>query len=124
MAQSNMKEALEVSLRGEQDAVEERMAKADSYFAAREQAVTQDPALSKDPSKPARDKVIRDGFTMPAGDYKLIAELQATCLHAGISATKSDVLRAGLHALQKLPPAELKQLLMELEKVKPGRPGK
>jgi hypothetical protein len=124
MAQNNMREALEASLHGEQDALTERLAKADSFFGAREQAISQDPPPQRQPLNPPRDKVIRDGFTMPARDYKLITELQAACLQAGISVTKSEVLRAGLHALRKLSNAELKQLLMTLEKVKPGRPGR
>ena len=67
---------------------------------------------------------MRDGFTMPAEDYALIAQLQATGLEAGLAVSKSAVLRAGLHALQALSPDDLRQVFAALEKVKPGRPPK
>jgi len=47
---------------------------------------------------------MRDGFTMPADDYALIAQLQATGLEAGLAVSKSAVLRAGLHALKAMSP--------------------
>jgi hypothetical protein len=71
-----------------------------------------------------REKVIRDGFTMPASDYGLIAQVQATSLQAGLSVTKSEVLRAGFHALSQMSLPELKQVLSVLKKVKAGRPAK
>ncbi len=124
MTHGNMREALQASVRGEEDAIGERFAKAEAFFAGREQPLVQDNGSSPASTKPIREKVIRDGFSMPAEDYQLIAELQSVCLQAGISATKSEVLRAGLHALCALPPAQLKELVRGLEKVKQGRPGK
>ena len=76
------------------------------------------------PPAPAPEKVIRDGFTMPADDYALIAQLQATGLESGLAVSKSEVLRAGLHALKALSAADLRQVFAALEKVKPGRPAK
>jgi len=67
---------------------------------------------------------MRDGFTMPAEDYALIAQLQATGVQAGVVVSKSAVLRAGLHALKAMSPADLCQVFAALEKVKPGRPAK
>lgn len=107
MTKKTMKDALAASLRAEPPTVAERVARAEAYFEA--------------PSPPAREKVIRDGFTMPASDYALIAQVQATSLQAAISVTKSEVLRAGLQVLRRLPLAELTQVLRELEKVKTGR---
>jgi hypothetical protein len=109
--------ALGASLRAEQEAVVERFAKADAYFNAREQG------LGYSSGPPPREKVIRDGFTMPASDYSLIAQVQATSLQVGLSVTKSEVLRAGLHALTQLSPLELKQVFSALEKVKAGGTG-
>jgi len=107
MTKKTMKDALAASLRAELPTVAERVARAEAYFEA--------------PAPPAREKVIRDGFTMPASDYALIAQVQATSLQAAISVTKSEVLRAGLQVLRRLPLAELTQVLRELEKVKTGR---
>ena len=115
MAKQDLKAALGASLRAEQKAVVERFAKADAYFQGREHGA------SRAAEAPAREKVIRDGFTMPASDYSLIAQVQATSLQAGLSITKSEVLRAGLHALSTMSLTELKEVLNRLEKVKVGR---
>jgi hypothetical protein len=119
MAHRDMKAALTASLHAEHQAVQDRLAKADAYFQTQEAHAGQ----ANTPS-PAPAKVIRDGYTMPADDYALIAQLQATGLEAGLAVSKSEVLRAGLHALKALSPDELRQVLAALEKVKPGRPPK
>ena len=119
MAHRDMKAALTASLHAEHQAVQARLAKADAYFQTQEGHTSHAAAPF-----PAPEKVIRDGFTMPADDYALIAQLQATGLEAGLAVSKSEVLRAGLHALKALAPDELRQVLAMLEKVKPGRPPK
>jgi len=119
MAPKDLKAALTASLHAEHQAVQDRLAKADAYFQTQEAHTG--PAAT--PS-PAPEKVMRDGFTMPADDYALIAQLQGTILQAGLAVTKSAVLRAGLHALQALSAADLRQVFAALEKVKPGRPAK
>ena len=80
-------------------------------------------ALQPPPPLPP-EKVMRDGFTMPADDYALIAQLQATGLESGLAVSKSAVLRAGLHALKALSAADLRQVFAVLAKVKLGRPPK
>src|SRR5437667_11750667 len=90
MAQKDMKAALTASLHAEHQAVQERLAKADAYCQTQE-AHTGHAAT---PSPPT-EKVMRDGFTMPADDYALIAQLQATGLESGLAVSKSEVLRAG-----------------------------
>ena len=119
MAHRDMKAALTASLHAEHQAVQERLAKADAYFQTQEAPTG--PAAA--PS-PAPEKVIRDGFTMPADDYALIAQLQGTGVQAGVVVSKSAVLRAGLHALKAMSPDELRQVFAALEKIKPGRPPK
>lgn len=69
-------------------------------------------------------KVVRDSFTMPQNDYAKIGELKQVCLKAGIHAKKSELLRAGLHALCKLNASQLKQAVMQMEQIKTGRPKK
>lgn len=69
-----------------------------------------------------KPKVVRDSFTMPESDYVKIAELKKKSLEAGISIKKSELLRAGLHALEALPIDQLKALLGDVENIKTGRP--
>jgi hypothetical protein len=69
-------------------------------------------------------KVIRDSFTMPQNDYAKIAELKQVCQKAGLQVKKSELLRAGLHALCKLSAAQLKQTIAQMEQIKTGRPKK
>ncbi|TAL53206.1 hypothetical protein [Pandoraea sp.] len=69
-------------------------------------------------------KVIRDSFTMPEYDHAKLAQLKKKCLAEGVQVKKSELLRAGLAALEVMP---LKRLLIEVQavtKVKTGRPGK
>jgi hypothetical protein len=70
----------------------------------------------------AFDKVIRDSFTMPAADYELIGVLKQRCIGLGIAMKKSELLRAGLTALQSLPDEGLAQIVTGVESVKTGRP--
>lgn len=101
----------------EQDrAVQERFDKADSVM------------IKPQPSLPAlgmrtASGVIRDTFSMPPADYALIAELRTKAARAGHIATKSDMVRAGLHALSALDEQELVKAISILVRVMPGRKG-
>jgi methylmalonyl-CoA mutase N-terminal domain/subunit len=79
--------------------------------------------LKKD-SKPKKVKMVRDSYTMPENDYAKHAELKKTCLKAGVHVKKSELLRAGLSTLSKLPTATLLKTVEGLVKIKTGRPGK
>ena len=68
------------------------------------------------------DKVIRDSFTMPAADYELIGVLKQRCIGLGIAMKKSELLRAGLTALNRLPNEALAEIVKAVESVKTGRP--
>lgn len=74
--------------------------------------------------KPKKVKLIRDSFTMPSFDYDLIEALKAKGLSSKIIIKKSELLRAGLHALSKLDSAQLIALVGTLAAVKTGRPKK
>ena len=69
-----------------------------------------------------RQKPVRDSFTMPEGDFALIATLKARLLAAKRETKKSELLRAGLHALAALDRASLLAALNDLAPVKVGRP--
>src|SRR4051812_18395938 len=60
------------------------------------------------------EKVTRDSFTMPSTDYEKIRLLRARCLKAGLSVTKSEIIRAGLHALERLSPEHLREVIASL----------
>ncbi|WP_142123133.1 hypothetical protein [Pseudoxanthomonas sp. 3HH-4] len=69
-------------------------------------------------------KLVRDSFTMPAGDFALVAVLKGRALQMQRPAKKSELLRAGLHALSALSPQALTKALDALAPVKAGRPKK
>lgn len=73
-------------------------------------------------AKPNKPKLVRDSFTMPKDDYALIDSLKAKAVDAKRPAKKSELLRAGLRALDALNAAELKRVLDALAPVKTGRP--
>ena len=81
-------------------------------------------------STPAKDaklkkvKLIRDSFTMPSFDYDLIDVLKEKALSGKLAVKKSELLRAGLRALDKLDSAHLITLIGTLAVVKTGRPKK
>jgi hypothetical protein len=71
-----------------------------------------------------RQKMVRDSFTMPRGDYELIAQLKQRSLAGQRVAKKSELLRAGLHALTALSDTQLLGRLDALAPIKTGRPKK
>ncbi|MFC5521880.1 hypothetical protein [Polaromonas jejuensis] len=76
-----------------------------------------------DVSKP-KAKLVRDSFTMPQHDFGLIAALKYQALGFKRPTKKSELLRAGLHALAKLSNTELRSALDSLTPLKAGRPKK
>lgn len=116
MAKKDMKSALGASLRAEEQAVRSRFEKAETVLGARKSA--------PQPSQPSNGagKVIRDSFTIPEDEYELISRIRQRCMKAGVGADKSEVLRAGLAALSKMPDGELTKMFEALFRVKTGRP--
>ncbi len=74
--------------------------------------------------KHKKPKMVRDSFTMPEGDYAHIAALKERCLKAGVSAKKSELLRAALNCLARLSDKALSKAITDLEVIKTGRPAK
>lgn len=70
---------------------------------------------------PSGGRVVRDSFTMPAEDHRLIRELQITYARVGVLFNKGEVLRAGLHALNNMSPEELASIAGRIEHLKGGR---
>lgn len=117
MAKKDMKSALGASLKAEEQAVRSRFEKAESVIGGGKSV----PRVQEDPRNGA-GKVIRDSFTIPGDEYELISRIKKRCMKAGVSANKSEVLRAGLAALDAMPERELARLFQNLARVKTGRP--
>jgi hypothetical protein len=66
-------------------------------------------------------RIVRDSFTMPDKDHRLIRELQIVYAREGILFNKGEVLRAGLHALKRMTPDELAAVAERIEHMKSGR---
>ncbi|MBU6260755.1 MAG: hypothetical protein KGO01_20255, partial [Burkholderiales bacterium] len=79
---------------------------------------------AKEAKRAARPPLVRDGFTMPEADFALIAQLKLRALEARRAAKKSELLRAGLHALAALDARTLALALDRLDPVRIGRPKK
>ena len=123
MARKSMKSALNASLQAEDAAVKSRFEKAESLLGEKAQVDNQPMSSVSDTKEQTKqERVIRDSFTLPSGDYELIATIRQRCLASALNATKSEVIRAGLHALVEMPEEELIELVSNLEKVKTGRP--
>lgn len=109
-----MKDALKKSLQTEERHVEERFTKADGIF-----SVSTNKNETSEPKKPL-EQVIRDTFSMPKRDGDLITEVRLRCMRAGIDTTRSEIVRAGIRHLAKLPADELCKIIEGIEKLKPG----
>jgi hypothetical protein len=59
---------------------------------------------------------------MPRGDYELIDALKQRCIGLGFARSKSELLRAGLAALNRMPDAALTGVVGAVQSVKTGRP--
>jgi len=130
--------ALAASIQAEREATQARVPRFDRFEKA--EAVlgsTENPSVARAgrsraavAARPARvreiplEKVTRDSFTMPSTDYEKIGQLRAKCLKAGLSVTKSEIIRAGLHALEGMSEESLRKVIQSLERVKVGRPGR
>jgi len=119
----DMKAALTKSVEQEREAVEDRFARAESILGnkkpERKKVETIKPAPKPKSEKP---KVIRDSFTLPEGDYKLITTIREKCLKFGFDANKGEIVRAGLRILAELKADELRKAVESVERVKTGRP--
>ncbi|GFE71667.1 hypothetical protein [Chroococcus sp. FPU101] len=122
-----MKSALSASIHAEDEAVKTRFERAEALLGGQNPLNRlEGVVLAEDQDSPSKEvkkeRVIRDSFTLPSDDYELIAALKKRCLLSAVNVTKSEVIRAGLHALHQLSDNELLSLIDSLAKVKTGRP--
>lgn len=80
--------------------------------------------MTTDKSKTSvkKTKLVRDSFTIPKTEYAAIDELKTRAVALGTSVKKSELLRAGLMALQALSDAAYKRALAVVPALKTGRP--
>jgi hypothetical protein len=76
------------------------------------------------PAPKQKTKLVRDSFTMPQPDFALIDVLKTRALNMKHPVKKSELLRAGLQALNALDDLRLLVVLEALEPLKAGRPKK
>jgi len=87
-------------------------------------AVKKQAIVKSEPTAMPKTKLVRDSFTMPQKDFALIAILKDRALGFKRPTKKSELLRAGLHALALLNLTALRTALETLTPLKTGRPKK
>lgn len=103
----------------------DRFDKAEEYLEPKSTPKQQEPEQPTQQKKQKKQKkVIRDSFTLPTDDYELITTIRERCLDNRVTINKSEVIRAGLHALNQMTNEELVAVVESLTKIKTGRPGK
>lgn len=73
-------------------------------------------------TSPKKPKLVRDSFTIPKTEFAAIDKLKSRAIALGTSVKKSELLRAGLMALQALNDAAYKAALAAVPTLKTGRP--
>jgi hypothetical protein len=71
-----------------------------------------------------KKKLVRDGFTMPKLEYAVLDVLKLRAAKMGHPVKKSELLRAGVKALNAMNDAALTQALGNVPPIKTGRPKK
>jgi hypothetical protein len=115
MVKRDMKKALGASLKAEEQAVKSRFEKANAV------SLQTPPALREPPQPKAAVQVIRDNSNVPSDEDELLSRIKQRCIKAGINADKSEVLKAGLAALDAMRDRELERLFANLRRAKTGR---
>ena len=98
-----------------EQSIEDRFLAADNLF-------NDSSEFQKSTTLETKINVIRDTFTLPESDYNLINICKTKLLENKISATKSEIIRAGLILLNKLTDEELVNCYKLVNKIKIGRP--
>ncbi|MDH5325162.1 MAG: hypothetical protein OEZ68_09655 [Gammaproteobacteria bacterium] len=71
--------------------------------------------------KPAADKLVRETFSMPVSDCRLIEKIRDRDPALTARSTKSEIVRAGIHVLSSMSDRDLEQTLTQIERLKTGR---
>lgn len=76
------------------------------------------------PSKAKKPKLVRDSFTIPKTEYSVLDELKLRAAKLAHPVKKSELLRAGIKALNGMSDAALLAALKAVPSIKTGRPKK
>ena len=121
-------QAEEKKVKSNKQVDEDRFDKADEFLELKSIPKQQEPEQPKQEKQQKQQKqqkrVVRDSFTLPTDDYELITTIRERCLDSRVTINKSEVSRAGLHALNEMSNPELLAVVDSLTKIKTGRPGK
>lgn len=79
-------------------------------------------AKSGSRSKVKKDKLIRDGFTIPESEYGLNVAIKKRCLVKGMAVKKSEVLRAAVISFAARSDAAVTKALKGVKVINTGRP--
>ena len=80
------------------------------------------PPVPTPASEAPKSKMVRDSFTFPAAEYEQLKELKQRAIKLSRPAKKSEVLRAGLLALQAMNDRAFGKAIDAVPTIKTGRP--
>ena len=80
------------------------------------------PVTKPKPKPKQKQKLVRDSFTIPKNEYLVLDALKQRALGAGRAAKKSEILRAGISALNGMSDAAFVAALSAVPSLKTGRP--
>jgi hypothetical protein len=69
-----------------------------------------------------KHKLVRDSFTIPKGEYGLLEALKVRAANLRRPTKKSEILRAGIAALNAMPDKAFLSVLSGIPSLKTGRP--
>lgn len=79
-------------------------------------------AAAAKPAKPQQHKLVRDSFTIPKNEYAVLADLKQRAAKLARPAKKSEILRAGISALNAMADSSFLSALGKVPPLKTGRP--
>ncbi len=117
--QRDIKASLGASLHQETKTVEDKFSRADVVL---QNKVQKKPSRLPDQNHTTfQSTVIRYSVSVPQGDFNILEKIKKRYLKMEIAASRSEIHRVSIHALDSLSDAQLLQSYEKLEKLKPGR---
>lgn len=111
---------LRKGLADEERSVEERFNRAGAVFGENKTVVEESKPPIKIAPRPV-DKVERYNFAMPPSDHAIIQSIQDRCMAYKVYPNASEVVRVGLHSLNKLSDSDILDIISHMKRRKRGR---
>jgi hypothetical protein len=121
VATKDRKSAFRSSIKAEERAVEDRFDKAETALAKGSKKGSKKGAREAQPLV-AVGRVVRDSFSMPEAEYRIVADVRKRMIKKEKVVSKSEIVRAAFVVLKGLSDRELIEIFDSLPKVRPGRP--